>query len=375
VLADTPEPRHWWLRRRGAVIFNLESLESIFFCCVARNRAFRPFRPMNLESKRVLVTGADGFIGSHLVEQLLRAGAQVTALAQYNSFNFWGWLEDIPLLNQIQVVTGDIRDGNFCLSLAKNVDILFHLAALIPIPYSYRAPESYVETNIRGTLNLCQAALQGAVQKFIHLSTSEVYGTAKYLPIDEQHPLQAQSPYSASKIGADAIATSFFSSFELPVVIARPFNVYGPRQSARAIIPAIISQIAGGAKVVKLGNLTTTRDFTFVDDMCRGLLSVASLEGGPGEVFNIGSNQEISMSELFRLIAEIMSSDARIEIDPERFRPVESEVQRLRCNCGKLRDASGFQPEVPLREGLRRTVNWFQNPNNLRRYKGSLYNV
>jgi NAD dependent epimerase/dehydratase len=375
VLADTPEPRHWWLRRRGAVIFNLESLESIFFCCVARNRAFRPFRPMNLESKRVLVTGADGFIGSHLVEQLLRAGAQVTALAQYNSFNFWGWLEDIPALNQIQVVTGDIRDGNFCLSLAKNVDILFHLAALIPIPYSYRAPESYVETNVKGTLNLCQAALQGAVQKFIHLSTSEVYGSAKYIPIDEQHPLQAQSPYSASKIGADAIATSFYRSFELPVVVARPFNVYGPRQSARAIIPAIISQIATGAKVVKLGNLTTTRDFTFVDDMCRGLLSVASLESGLGEVFNIGSNQEISMSELFRLIAEIMSSDARIEIDALRLRPAESEVQRLRSNSQKFRDASGFQPEISLREGLRRTVDWFQNPDNLRRYKGSLYNV
>ena len=330
---------------------------------------------MNLESKRVLVTGADGFIGSHLVEQLLRAGAHVTALAQYNSFNFWGWLEDIPALNQIQVVTGDIRDGNFCLSLAKNVDILFHLAALIPIPYSYRAPESYVETNVKGTLNLCQAALQGPIQKFVHLSTSEVYGTAKYIPIDEQHPLQAQSPYSASKIGADAIATSFYSSFQLPVVIARPFNVYGPRQSARAVIPTIISQIAAGAKVVKLGNLTTTRDFTFVEDMCRGLLSVASLESGLGEVFNIGSNQEISTSELFRLIAEIMSSDARIEIDPERLRPAESEVQRLRCNGGKFRDASGFQPEVPLREGLRRTVDWFQNPDNLRRYKGSLYNV
>jgi NAD dependent epimerase/dehydratase len=330
---------------------------------------------MNLQSNRVLVTGADGFIGSHLVEHLVRAGAHVTALAQYNSFNFWGWLEDIATLDQIRVVTGDIRDSHFCLDLAKNVDVLFHLAALIPIPYSYRAPESYVETNIKGTLNLCQAALQGTVQKFIHLSTSEVYGTAKYIPIDEQHPLQAQSPYSASKIGADAIATSFYSSFQLPVVIARPFNVYGPRQSARAVIPAIISQIAAGAKVVNLGNLTTTRDFTFVDDMCRGLLAVANLDDGLGEVFNIGSNQEISMSELFRLIAEIMSSDARIEVDPERLRPAESEVQRLRCNGEKLRDASGFRPEIPLREGLRRTVDWFQKPNNLRRYKGSLFNV
>jgi nucleoside-diphosphate-sugar epimerase len=249
------------------------------------------------------------------------------------------------------------------------------LAALIPIPYSYRAPESYVETNVKGTLNLCQAALKCAVQKFIHLSTSEVYGTAKYIPIDEEHPLRAQSPYSASKIGADAIATSFYSSFQLPLIIARPFNVYGPRQSARAVIPAIISQMAAGVKEVRLGTLTTTRDFTYVDDTCRGLLAVASLECGLGEVFNIGSNQEISIGDLFQLIAEIMSSDARIEMDPVRLRPAESEVQRLRCDGQKLRNAQGFQPETSLRDGLQRTVEWFQNPANLRRYKGSLYNV
>jgi NAD dependent epimerase/dehydratase len=330
---------------------------------------------MNLQSKRVLVTGAEGFIGSHLVEHLLRAGAQVTALAQYNSFNFWGWLEDIPSLDRIQVVTGDIRDSHFCLSLAENVDVVFHLAALISIPQSYRAPESYVETNIKGTLNLCQAALKGAVQKFIHLSTSEVYGTARYIPMDEKHPLQAQSPYSASKIGADAIATSFYSSFQLPVIIARPFNVYGPRQSARAVIPAIVSQIAAGRREVKLGDVTTTRDFTFVDDTCRGLLAVASLDSGLGEAFNIGSNEEISIGDLFQLIAEIMSSDIRIEIDPERIRPTASEVRRLRCNGKKLRDAQGFEPEVSFREGLKQTVDWFQNPNNLGRYKESLYNV
>jgi NAD dependent epimerase/dehydratase len=329
----------------------------------------------NLQNKRVLVTGADGFIGSHLVEHLLRAGAHVTALAQYNSFNFWGWLEDLPALKQIQVVTGDIRDGHFCLSVAKEVHVLFHLAALIPIPYSYRAPDSYVETNIKGTLNLCQAARQSGVEKFIHLSTSEVYGTAQYLPMDEKHPLQAQSPYSASKIGADAIATSFYSSFQLPVIIARPFNTYGPRQSARAVIPAIISQIAGGTKVVRLGELTTTRDFTFIDDMCRGLLAVASLDGAHGEVFNIGSNHEISMSDLFRLIAEIMGSDAQIDLDPDRLRPADSEVRRLRCNADKLLKAQGFRPEVSLRDGLKQTVNWFQNPSNLRRYKESLYNV
>jgi NAD dependent epimerase/dehydratase len=336
---------------------------------------YHPLREMNLQGKRILVTGADGFIGSHLVEHLLQAGADVTALAQYNSFNFWGWLEEIPLLPHIQVVTGDIRDGHFCLGLVKNVDVLFHLAALIPIPYSYRAPESYVETNIKGTLNLCQAALQGGVQKFIHLSTSEVYGTAKYLPIDEQHPLQAQSPYSASKIGADAIATSFYSSFQLPLVIARPFNVYGPRQSARAVIPAIVSQIAAGATEVKLGNLMTTRDFTFVDDTCRGLLAVASLDNRFGEVFNIGSNQEISIGELFRIITGLMGSDAQTECDPERLRPADSEVQRLRCNGQKLRDANGFQPEVSLRDGLSRTIDWFQKSGHLHRYKPDLYNV
>jgi NAD dependent epimerase/dehydratase len=330
---------------------------------------------MNLEGKRVLVTGADGFIGSHLAEHLLRAGAHVKALAQYNSFNFWGWLEDIPSLKQIEVVTGDIRDSHFCLNLINGVDVLFHLAALIPIPYSYRAPESYIETNVKGTLNLCQAARKCAVQKFIHLSTSEVYGTAQYIPMDEKHPLQAQSPYSASKIGADAIATSFYHSFQLPVIIARPFNVYGPRQSARAVIPAIISQMAAGAKQVKLGDLTTTRDFTFVDDMCRGLLAVASLDSGFGEVFHIGSNQEISMGDLFRFIAEIMSSDAQIQMDPDRLRPTGSEVRRLRCNGQKLREAKGFQPEVTLRRGLKQTIDWFQNPANLGRYKESLYNV
>jgi len=330
---------------------------------------------MNLQSKRVLVTGADGFLGSHLVEHLLRAGAQVTALAQYNSFNFWGWLEYLPSLNQIQVVTGDIRDSHFCLSLVRNIDVVFHLAALIPIPYSYLAPESYVDTNIRGTLNLCQAALASGVEKFIHTSTSEVYGTAKYIPIDEKHPLHAQSPYSASKIGADAIATSFYCSFQLPVVIARPFNTYGPRQSARAVIPTIISQIAAGAHEVKLGDLTTTRDFTFVDDTCRGFLAIASIDNGFGEVFNIGSDQEITIADLFRLIAESMNSTARIEIDPNRLRPGESEVLRLRCNYQKLRDAQGFQPQVSLREGLKRTIDWLQNPDNLRRYKGFLYNV
>jgi NAD dependent epimerase/dehydratase len=328
---------------------------------------------MNFQNKRVLVTGGDGFIGSHLVEHLTRNGARVTALAQYNSFNDWGWLEDVPSLDEIEVVSGDIRDSHFCLALLKGIDVVFHLAALIPIPYSYRAPDSYLDTNIRGTLNLCQAALARGVEKVVHTSTSEVYGTAKYLPVDEEHPLQAQSPYSASKIGADAIAISFKCSFGLPVVIARPFNTYGPRQSARAVIPTIVSQVAVGARRIKLGDVTTTRDFTYVDDTCRGFLAVAGL--GDGEVFHIGSGNEISVGNLFKLIAELMESDAEIEVDSERKRPHESEVLRLRCNSQKLRDASGFHPEVGLREGLWQTIDWFRDPKNLRRYKGYLYNV
>jgi NAD dependent epimerase/dehydratase len=328
---------------------------------------------MNFRNKRVLVTGGDGFIGSHLVEHLTRTGAQVTALAHYNSFNDWGWLEEVPSFHEIKVVTGDIRDSHFCLALLKGIDVVFHLAALIPIPYSYRAPDSYLDTNIRGTLNLCQAALACGVEKVVHTSTSEVYGTAKYLPIDEEHPLHAQSPYSASKIGADAIAISFKCSFGLPVVIARPFNTYGPRQSARAVIPTIVSQIAAGARRIKLGEITTTRDFTYVDDTCRGFLAVAGLKDG--EIFHIGSDDEISVANLFKLIAELMESDAEIEIDLERKRPQESEVLRLRCNSQKLRGASGFHPEVGLRAGLRQTIDWFRNPDNLRRYKGYLYNV
>ncbi|MBV9105232.1 MAG: SDR family NAD(P)-dependent oxidoreductase [Verrucomicrobia bacterium] len=328
---------------------------------------------MNLESKRVLVTGADGFIGSHLVEHLIRSGARVTALAQYNSFNFWGWLEDLPSLGGIEVVSGDIRDSHFCLSLLKEIDVLFHLAALIPVPYSYQAPDSFLDTNIRGTLNLCQAALARGVEKMIHTSTSEVYGTAKYLPVDENHPLHAQSPYSASKIGADAVAISFKCSFGLPIVIARPFNTYGPRQSARAVIPTIISQIASGLSRVRLGDLTTTRDFTYVDDTCRGFLAIAGLPDG--EIFHIGSGEEIAIGDLFKLIVEIMKSDAEIEIESARKRPPESEVLRLRCSAQKLREASGFHPDVPLREGLRRTIDWFRDANNLRRYKEHLYNV
>lgn len=330
---------------------------------------------MKLKDVSVLVTGADGFIGSHLVEELVARGARVTALAQYNSFNYWGWLEEIPVLDRVRVVSGDVRDPHFCADLLRGVEVVFHLAALIPIPYSYRAPDSFVDTNVRGTLNICQAARGAGVRRLIHTSTSEVYGTAQRVPIDESHPLNAQSPYSASKIGADAIALSFYHSFELPVVVARPFNAYGPRQSARAVIPAIVSQIASGAREVRLGDLSTTRDFTYVEDTARGFAGIAELDGGLGEVFHIGSGEEISIGDLFQTIAGLMESDARVVQDPERMRPAGSEVLRLCCDNRKLYEAAGFRPCVPLREGLARTIAWFRDPANLAKYKGHLYNV
>jgi NAD dependent epimerase/dehydratase len=330
---------------------------------------------MIVENKNILVTGGDGFIGSRLVEELVARGARVTALAQYNSFNYWGWLEDISVLDLVRVVTGDIRDPNFCQTLVQNTDIIFHLAALIPIPYSYVAPDSYVDTNIRGTLNICQAARAAGVAKLIHTSTSEVYGTARCVPMDETHPLGPQSPYSATKIGADSIALSFYHSFELPVVVARPFNCFGPRQSARAVIPTIISQIGSGIKEVLLGDISTTRDFTYVDDTCRGFVSIAEYDGGLGEVFHIGSQNEISVGDLFRMIAGLMDSDARIVQDSARIRPRGSEVRRLCCNNSKLFCATGFKPSIPFSEGLTRTVAWFREERNRARYKGNLYNV
>jgi NAD dependent epimerase/dehydratase len=330
---------------------------------------------LELSGKRILVTGADGFIGSHLVEWLAGLGTRVVALSQYNSFNFWGWLEDIGCLREIEVVTGDVRDPHFCLEVTKGIDVIFHLAALIPIPYSYKAPDAYVDTNVKGTLHICQAARANGVQKVIHTSTSEVYGTAEYVPIDEKHPLNAQSPYSATKIGADAIAISFHRAFDLPITIARPFNAYGPRQSARAVIPTIVSQLAAGRTDIQLGDVRTTRDFTYVEDTCRGFAAVASLESAAGEVFNIGTNQEISIGDLVELIAELSGLPARIVTDEERVRPVNSEVMRLLCDNTKLANASGFRPQVTLREGLMRTIEWFRNPENLSRYKTGIYNV
>ena len=328
-----------------------------------------------LAQSRVLVTGADGFIGSHLVEQLVSAGAKVRALSLYNSFNYWGWLEEISCLKQVEVVTGDVRDAHFCHELTRDIDIVFHLAALIPIPYSYRAPDSFVDTNVKGTLYMCQAAQRNGVKRFIQTSTSEVYGTARYVPIDENHPLQPQSPYSATKIGADSIALSFYNSFSFSAVVARPFNTYGPRQSARAVIPSIIIQIVGGKQEIALGDLETTRDFTYVEDTCRGFLAIGEMDGGEGEVFHIGSNDEISIGNLVKLVSEVAGKKVTIACDQQRLRPEKSEVLRLKCDNTKLKKAASFVPSISLREGLERTVRWFSDPSNLRRYKGDLYNV
>lgn len=325
--------------------------------------------------KTVLVTGADGFIGSHLTELLVKEGYQVKALSQYNSFNYWGWLEDVACRNDIEVLNGDVRDPHYCKHITKDVDIVFHLAALIAIPYSYVAPDSYVDTNVKGTLNICQAALENGVKRVIHTSTSEVYGTAQYVPIDEKHPLQAQSPYSASKIGADAMALSFYNAFDLPLTIARPFNTYGPRQSARAVIPTIISQIANGKKQIQLGDVSPTRDFNYVADTCRGFLELARCDKAIGETVNIGSNFEISVGDTLNLIRELMNSDVEFLTDEQRLRPGKSEVFRLWCDNTKIHNLTGFKPEFSIRDGLMATVDWFTRPENLAKYKADIYNV
>lgn len=330
---------------------------------------------MDLKGKTVLVTGADGFIGSHLTEMLVDKGCKVKALSQYNSFNYWGWLEDIKDLDKIEVLNGDVRDPHYCKHITKGVDVVFHLAALIAIPYSYVAPDSYVDTNVKGTLNICQAALENKVERVIHTSTSEVYGTAQYVPIDEKHPIQPQSPYSASKIGADAMAMSFFNAFELPLTIARPFNTYGPRQSARAVIPTIISQIAAGKKQIKLGDVTPTRDFNYVLDTCKGFIALAENEKAIGETVNIGSNFEISVGDTLNLIKKLMNSDVEFITDEQRIRPGKSEVFRLWCDNTKINELTGFQPGYSIEEGLKATIEWFIKPENLAKYKANIYNV
>lgn len=325
--------------------------------------------------KKILVTGADGFIGSHLTELLVRQGYEVKALSYYNSFNHWGWLEDIHCLKDIEVVCGDVRDPRYCMQITKDVDTIFNLAALIAIPYSYAAPDSYIDTNIRGTVNLCNASLENNIERFIQTSTSEVYGTAQYVPIDEKHPLQAQSPYSASKISSDAMAMSYFNSFELPLTIARPFNTYGPRQSARAVIPTIITQIASGFKEIMLGDTTPTRDFNYVEDTCEGFLSLANSDKTIGEVVNIGSNFEISIKDTLDLIKKLMNSDVEFKTDLERIRPKNSEVNRLWCDNSKMKLLTGFEPSHDIESGLIKTIEWFKKEENLKKYKANIYNV
>ena len=330
---------------------------------------------MKVRGKKILVTGADGFIGSHLTEHLVSLGANVKALSYYNSFNNWGWLEELECLNEIEVVIGDIRDPHFCKNITKGVDIIFHLAALIGIPYSYIAPDNYVETNIKGTLNVCQAALENECERIVHTSTSEVYGTAMYVPIDEKHPLQPQSPYSASKIGADSMAMSFFNAFDLPLTIARPFNTYGPRQSARAVIPSIIIQIANSQKKINLGDLSPTRDFSYVEDTCRGMIALAECENAVGEIVNIGSNHEMSIKDLFHIIKEKMQADVEAVTDENRIRPEKSEVHRLWCDNSKIKSLTGFKPEYNIEEGLEKTIAWFSFADRLKQYKADIYNV
>ncbi|MCX6278075.1 MAG: NAD-dependent 4,6-dehydratase LegB [Bacteroidetes bacterium] len=325
--------------------------------------------------KRILITGADGFIGSHLTELLLEQGFNVRALAYYNSFNYWGWLEDIPSHTNLEIVTGDVRDSHFVKHIMQDIDVVFHLAALIAIPYSYHAPDSYVDTNIRGTLNVCQAARELGGIRVIITSTSEVYGTAQYVPIDEKHPKQAQSPYSASKIGADAMAISFYNAFNLPVTVARPFNTYGPRQSARAIIPTIITQIAAGMKEINLGDLTPTRDFNFVKDTARGFLAVAGCDETIGKEINIASNTEISMADTLNLIRDLMQSDIKFITDEQRLRPENSEVFRLKGDNSMITTLTDWRPNYTLEKGLSETCEWFKKPENLRKYKAGIYNL
>lgn len=336
---------------------------------------------MDLKGKKILVTGADGFIGSHLTETLVAQGHTVRALVMYNSFNSWGWLDqaDADVLRHVEVIGGDIRDPHGIREAMRGCDVVFHLAALIAIPYSYRSPDSYIDTNIKGTLNVVQAARDLGVERVVHTSTSEVYGTARYVPIDERHPLQGQSPYSASKIGADQLALSFQRSFETPVAVIRPFNTYGPRQSARAVIPTIITQLAKGERRLQLGALQPTRDFNFVDDTVAGFLAVARCDAAVGEVINIGSGFEVSIGETARLIAELMGRDVTIDTDTRRLRPARSEVERLLAGTDKAARLLGYAPVEPgmagLRRGLCRTIDWFSQADNLARYKTHLYTL
>lgn len=324
--------------------------------------------------RQVLVTGADGFIGSHLTEALLARGYRVRALAQYNSFNNWGWLEEIAPREGLEVVCGDVRDPDFCRELCRGMDTVYHLAALIAIPFSYQAPDSYVDTNIKGTLNMLQGARDAAVRRIVVTSTSEVYGTAREVPIPETHPRQPQSPYSATKIAADAMAKSFYNAFDLPVVIARPFNTYGPRQSARAFIPTVITQIAAGKRRIMLGDLRPTRDFNYVTDTARGFITLAETPGIEGREINIATSTEISMGETAATIAREMGVEIEIATDPQRLRPAKSEVERLCGDNRLISELTDWRPEVSFDEGIRRTIGWFTTGDRLKGYKTDIYN-
>jgi len=336
---------------------------------------------MELRGKKILVTGADGFIGSHLTEELVRRGCDVRAFVYYNSFNSWGWLDSASksVRDSLDVFSGDIRDPHGVRCAARGCDVVLHLAALIAIPYSYHSPDTYVDTNVKGTLNVLQAARDLGIARVLHTSTSEVYGTARYVPITEEHPLQGQSPYSASKIGADQMALAFHASFGIPVVLARPFNTYGPRQSARAVIPTIISQLIGGTRRIKLGSVHPTRDFNFVRDTVRGMIALAESDAAIGEAVNIGSNFEISIGDTARLIADIVGVDVEFESDAQRIRPEKSEVERLWADNAKMSRLTGWSPEYGggdgLRRGLAETIAWFREPANLAAYRGDTYNI
>lgn len=325
----------------------------------------------------VLITGADGFIGSHLTEKLINEGFKVKAFVYYNSFNSWGWLDTLPKdkLAQIEIFSGDIRDPNGVRTAMKDVDIVFHLAALIAIPFSYHSPDSYIDTNIKGTLNIIQAAKDLGTERVLVTSTSEVYGTAQFVPITEEHPKQPQSPYSASKIGADCIAESFYRSFDLPITIVRPFNTYGPRQSARAIIPTIISQLLKGATEIKLGDLRPTRDLLFVEDTANGFIEIAKSDKAIGEHINIATESEISMQQLAQGLIDIINPEAKIITDEERIRPEKSEVFRLFGSAQKIKELTNWKPQYDLTAGLNKTIEWFSKEENLKNYKADIYNI
>ncbi|MGG7198258.1 NAD-dependent 4,6-dehydratase LegB [Clostridium butyricum] len=330
---------------------------------------------MNLKGKKVLVTGSEGFIGSHLTEQLVELGAEVTALVQYNSFNNWGWIDTFSydIKKYINVVTGDIREYDGISKIIKGQDVVFHLAALIAIPYSYLSPMAYVRTNVEGTTNVLEACREYNIEKIVHTSTSETYGTALYVPIDEKHPLQGQSPYSASKIGADKIAESFQKSFEMPIATIRPFNTYGPRQSARAVIPTIISQILSGKTEIKLGSLTPTRDFNYVKDTAEAFIKIAESDKTIGEVINASTNNEISIGELVNKIIKLSGKNVNVICDNDRIRPENSEVNRLWGDNKKIRKLTEWEPRYSLNDGLSQTIQWIEN--NMKYFKTDIYNV